>query len=99
MRAGGWALAAAALLATGCGADSLEDTDPNGYEACQTYAEVSQINDDPLARVGGSLEAAEIASRAETADIRDAAQPVGDSWLLDGDAMQAACADNGVEIP
>lgn len=95
MRARGWALVAGALLITGCGGGSLEADDPNGYEACQRYAEADEITDDPLLRMGKVFDAGESASQAKTESIKAAAEPVADTHVVDGEALAAACEDAG----
>jgi hypothetical protein len=83
-----------ALLLTGCGGSSLEADDPAGYQACRIYAESREIEDDPLMRMGALLRAGEQARRADTKEIRAAAQEVAGSWIADGEALATACADN-----
>jgi len=90
-------VAAAVLAIAGCGGGSLEADDPDGYEACQLYAEADEIADDPLLRMSKVFDAGESASQASTSAIKAAAEPVADTWVVDGDALSAACDDAGFE--
>ncbi|WP_166535113.1 hypothetical protein [Blastococcus xanthinilyticus] len=46
--------------------------------------------------MGALLEAGEQASRASTDAIRQSAQQVGTQWIVDSDALAAACEASGI---
>lgn len=70
-----------------------------GHQACETFAETTEITNDPLMRVGGMLEAGRLARGAVTEEIREAAEPVGSEWIADDAQLRAACESRGVDIP
>jgi hypothetical protein len=92
------------LLLAGCGSaapgePSLQETDPNGWKACQLLIEENQTSDG-MERFGSSLEQAKLAVAAESPDIRAAGETLaGPIAVIDTDKLTAACEAHGVTIP
>jgi hypothetical protein len=109
-RARRWHVVAAifCLTVSGCGgAPSLAETDPEGYAACRSLVEARTWTDQKAA-AGAVFAAGEHASRATTAALREAAEPLfdeadlegtGEQVFLPGDGLEPACEALGVEVP
>ena len=104
------ALLIAATATAGCGEDEpFAQRDPEGYEACSIWAE-AQASTGTAAKIGGLLEVGKQARRAATKAIRDSAKPLfneealeasgqdDDFPIVDGDALEKACSDEGFEF-
>ena len=111
MRLVGALVALAAVTASaGCGGDEpFAQRDPEGYEACSMYAEVD-ASTGAVAKIGGLIEVGRQARRAGTKSIRDSVEPLFDEEALeasgqeddfpivDVDALEKACSDEGFEF-
>lgn len=109
-RVGGVAAIAAAglVVLAGCGSD-LESDDPQGYKACEYFDKSVAGYGDVEEGLGNQLLAGEAASKAKTQAIResatsmadgieDAPNTIQDTYLVDREALRAACADAGFEF-
>lgn len=99
------------LGAAACGS-SFADRDPNGYEACSTFAETDASSDSRV-NLGGLLEVGKQARRASTKAIRESAESLfdedtmaslegstgGDDFpIVDAEKLKKACSDEGFEF-
>lgn len=98
-----WLACAAVVVLAACGSgDPLKD-DPQGREACDQLVIAREHSEELDIRVGAMLAAGKAAAKAEDKAIRaSVGEPVEgleEFPVVDGDALEAACEDAGVDVP
>jgi hypothetical protein len=95
------AAAVLVLLASGCGAESLADEDPNGYRACMAL--IRGLSATTAENRTESMLAAGQAGRSSSSeDIRSAvkeAAPLSGLALPEPGKLREACEAHGVFVP
>ena len=100
----GISLALVALTACS-GGKGYESEDPEAHMACTKFLEEPSMEevasgDEFVVTMGTALVVGEHAAKAEAPEVRATAEELAglDQWLLDEDALIAACQEAGYEI-